>query len=74
MRIIKCDICNKEIPFEDLTRQYLNGNQIDVCINCIDNFKSTESEFMRNLSKLENEYEAKKRNLYKNVVQKLGLK
>ena len=74
MRIIKCDICNKEISFEELTRQYLNGNQIDVCINCIDNFKSTESEFMRDLSKLENEYEAKKRNLYKNVVQKLGLK
>lgn len=74
MRIIKCDICNKEISFEELTRQHLNGNQIDVCINCIDNFKSTESEFMRDLSKLENEYEAKKRNLYKNVVQKLGLK
>ncbi|MEI3507866.1 MAG: hypothetical protein V8R01_01835 [Bacilli bacterium] len=74
MRIIKCDICNKEISFEELTRQHLNGNQIDVCINCIDNFKSTEFEFMRDLSKLENEYEAKKRNLYKNVVQKLGLK
>lgn len=74
MRIIKCDICNKEISSEELTRQYLNGNQIDVCTNCVDNFKSTESEFMRDLSKLENEYEAKKRNLYKNVVQKLGLK
>ena len=74
MRIIKCDICKKEISHEKYTQQYLGGKPIDICLDCLDKYDAIEQEFHSAQLKLQNEYETKRRDLFKNIVQKNGLK
>ena len=70
MRIIKCDICKKEIDPKEVIYQYSLGNELELCTNCNKKFVENSQIFNEELSKLDNEYRDKRNKLYENLVLK----
>ena len=70
MRIIKCDICKKEIDPKEVIYQYSLGKELELCINCNKKFVENSRIFDEELSKLENEYCIKRDKLYEKLVLK----
>jgi len=77
MKVIKCDICGKEIELKetrvmsDFIKQY---NTLDLCEKCLDIYQSLESSFINERMKLCEKYEKdleKLLNKYKKEVLKL---
>lgn len=73
MRVIKCDICKKEINPEIAERGYIRGRVIDLCSGCLQKFNEFSSDLCKQEDQLQKEYEEKRKKIYESTITKYGL-
>lgn len=73
MRIIKCDICKKELNLNECITGYAYNKQLDLCSECSSKFNEFKNDLNEKEKKLNREYEEKRKKLYESVVTKYGL-
>ena len=74
MRIIKCDICNKEIAdLKEYRTEYLNAREIDLCLNCSSKYNEFRDDLSRQEQQLNKEYNEKRKKIYDSTITKYGL-
>ncbi len=73
MRIIKCDICKKELNLTECITKFSYTKQLDLCSECSLKFNEFENDLNEQENKLNKEYEEKRKRLYESVITKYGL-
>lgn len=73
LKLIKCDICKKEIDIYSVYEGYLGNKIVDLCPSCADVFNSFKKDFISQEKQLQKEYEEKRQAIYNNTIKKYGL-
>lgn len=73
MRVIKCDICKKEISSELVKEDFFQGRKMDFCPNCHIQFRNVKNDLIKQEEQLQIEYENKRQKLYETLVTKFDL-
>lgn len=73
MRIIKCDICKKEINPNECVIEYSSDKRLDLCSKCSSKFHNFKNDLEEQEKKLNREYEEKRKKIYDSTITKYGL-
>lgn len=73
MRLVKCDICKKELASIESITEYLGNKQLDLCSKCSDELKTFRNDLEEQEKKLNREYEEKRKKIYESTITKYGL-
>lgn len=73
MKIIKCDICKKELNPTECITGYSYDRSLDLCSECSSRFNEFKKDLNEQEKKLTEEYEEKRKKIYESTITKYGL-
>lgn len=73
MRVIKCDLCGKEIEEHEAGTKYQDDKKIDLCENCDEIYEKCETEIVSMRKELRIKYENEIEKETQKIFNKYGI-